>query len=278
MLSAPLKWHGGKSYLATWIHNWAPVSAPQVGASGYTHRNIVFGGGLAEFWNWQPIEGISETVNDSNGELINFWTVLRDEEYFSEFQRLAEATPFSDVLFERAGDGEPFSGEFVARAHRFFVRYRQSRQGLGRDFSTPTRRTRRGMNEQVSAWLTAVEGLAECHARLKRVEIRCMDFRKFIPMYDHERALFYCDPPYPHDTRVSIGEYGEHEMVIKHHEDLLEILAGIKGKFMLSGYHNALYSSFRQKYGWRCIEKIIDNKASSQSVKPKKTECLWLNY
>jgi hypothetical protein len=69
--SQPLKWHGGKSYLASWLHSLAPPACMNARDSndgfGYTHRNIVFAGGLGEFWNWLPYEGISETVNDANG-------------------------------------------------------------------------------------------------------------------------------------------------------------------------------------------------------------------
>ena len=60
----------------------------------------------------------------------------------------------------------------VERAVNFFIRCRQSRAGCFKDFATLSRtRTRRGMNEQASAWLTVIDGLPEVHARLKRVVI-----------------------------------------------------------------------------------------------------------
>lgn len=272
--SQPLKWHGGKSYLANWLHSLAPPSVIDDPENGYTHRNIAFAGGLGEFWNWLPIEGISETVNDRNRRLTVFWDVLRDPELFAEFKRRAEATPLCQELWERLQ--EP-NGP-VEEALLFFTVYRQSRQGLGKDYTTPTTRTRRGMNEQVSAWLSAVEGLPECHARLRRVEIRNMDGRDFIRKYDHPRALFYCDPPYLHETRSSTGEYREHEMDTAAHHRLLDTLAEIKGSFMLSGYHSPLYDDHARALGWRCHEREIDNKASSAKSKEKKTECVWTNY
>ncbi len=256
-ITQPIKWHGGKRYLAKWIQSLAPT--------GYTHRNIVFGGGLGEFWNW-PHEGTSEAVNDTYGALTNFWRTLQNKQLFADFHRQVDAMPFSQVEWE---DSDP------STAIGFFVRFRQSRQGLGNDYSTPTRRTRRGMNEQVSAWLTAVAGLADCHRRLKRVEIRNMDFRQFIYKYDHSKALFYCDPPYVHSTRsTGGGEYG-HEMTEDDHTELLDQLGHLSGRFLLSGYQCALYDQAAAKYGWTRHEKVIDNKASSQKVKPTKTECVW---
>lgn len=283
----PIKWHGGKSCLAAWLHSLAPPSVIDDPVNGYTHRNIAFAGGLGEFWNWQPVEGISEAVNDINHELSNFWTVLRSPEEFVKLQELLNMTPLSQWSWESfrdaakdAADGTmpEFWHDCLTRAWWLFVKIRQSRQGLGKDYCTPTRRTRRGMNEQVSAWLSAVDGLPEAHERLRRVEIRNMPAIEFIDAYDHERALFYCDPPYMHGTRSSTGEYGKHEMTETQHFDLLKRLARIKGKFMLSGYHSPMYDGDAERFGWRCHEKQIDNKASSAKVKQKKTECVWTNF
>lgn len=277
----PLKWHGGKSYLANWLHSLAPPSVIDDPAGGYTHRNIVFAGGLGEFWNWEPIEGISEAVNDANSYLAAFWKVLACPEMFEDFKRLVDALPLCQEFWEDAAremaECMP-KDDMLMAAFTFFVRYRMSRQGLGKDYTTPTTRTRRGMNEQVSAWLSAVEGLPECHARLRRVEIRNLDCPEFIDAYDHPRALFYCDPPYMHGTRSSVGEYRQHEMTETQHIALLECLAAIEGKFMLSGYPSQLYTEFADSHGWTCHEKEIDNKASSAKVKKMKIECCWTNY
>ena len=69
----------------------------------------------------------------------------------------------------------------VQAAVAFFVRCRQSRAGGFKVFATLSRnRTRRGMNEQSSAWLNGVEGLADVHDRLKRVVVLCDDALKVI--------------------------------------------------------------------------------------------------
>lgn len=277
----PIKWHGGKSYLAAWIHSLAPPSVNEDPVNGYTHRNIAFAGGLGEFWNWEPVEGISETVNDANSQLTAFWKVLANEGYFIDFKRVVDALPLAKELWETCVEDLAAGfddDDLLMAALTFFVKYRMSSQGLGKDYCTPTRRTRRGMNEQVSAWLTAVDGLPEAHARLRRAEILNVDALKFIDKLDHERALFYLDPPYMHGTRSSTGEYGRYEMTETQHFDLLKRLARIKGKFMLSGYHSPMYDEYAKRFGWACHEKSIDNKASRAKVKEKKTECLWVNY
>lgn len=268
--SQPLKWHGGKFYLASRIIALFPKHIHYV--------EPYFGGGSVLFSKPDSlIEGHSEVINDVNAELTNFWTVLRDESSFNRFVRIVEATPFSQSSWTEACDSTP-DADSVDRAVAFFVRYRQSRQGLGNDFATMSRtRTRRGMNEQVSSWLSAIEGLPAVHARLKRVVIFNEDAVRLIKREDGKDSFFYLDPPYLHETRSAVDCY-EHEMTPEQHELLLAALASIKGRFLLSGYPSKMYDGFAGMHRWKRVDIEIDNKASGLKEKPIKTECLWMNY
>lgn len=267
--SQPLKWHGGKYYLANKIIEAFPK---------HTHYvEPYFGGGSVFFAKpMRLIDGHSEIINDIHSELTNFWTVLRDDDMFEKFGRLVDATPFSKVVWSDAMQAK--ITDPIERAWAFFVRYRQSRQGLGDDFATMSRsRTRRGMNEQVSSWLSAIEGLPEVHARLKRVVIFNENAVELIEREDSMDTFYYLDPPYLHATRIAKNSY-EHEMTFEQHEELLTAIGRLRGKFLLSGYPSSLYDGFATKHGWSRIDIEIDNKASSLKVKPIKTECLWRNY
>ena len=171
----------------------------------HLHYVEPFAGGLAVMLRKNP-EGISEVVNDLDSELSNFWHVLKDGDHFQKFTRQIEATPFSAIEFERA---ELASDDPVIRAVNFFIRCRQSRQGLRRDFATLSKnRTRRGMNEQVSSWLTAVEGLPEIHQRLQRVVICNDDAVKIIFREDWQTRSFTwtlptCTKPGPSPRRTT---------------------------------------------------------------------------
>ena len=282
-LTQPIKWHGGKYYLADWIISLMPPHLHYV--------EPFFGGGavllardLERDWMAKDgerlpshLKGCSEVVNDQHGELTNFWRVLQDPNDFDKFLRKVECTPVSSVEWEKASESRE-SLDRVERAVRFFVFARQSRQGLMNDFATLSRnRTRRRMNEQVSAYLSAVEGLADIHKRLMRVVILNDDACRIISRQDGAHTLYYCDPPYLHETRVSTDAYA-HEMDQEQHAKLLESLSQIEGKFMLSGYRSKLYDDFAKKYKWRREEREIDNKASNRKSKEKKCECLWMNF
>jgi DNA adenine methylase len=276
----PLKWHGGKAYLADWIIDKMPR---------HLHYVEPFAGGLAvllakdpfdprHLWNDNSYErGCSEVVNDLNSELINFWRVLQDAQTFEAFRRAVSVTPFSQPHWEQAAARMiPRQDQDVDAAVAFFVRCRQSRAGGFKVFTTLSRnRTRRGMNEQVSAWLTSVEGLSEVHARLHRVVILQDDAIKIIRRQDGERTLFYLDPPYVHETRASPDAY-RYEMDYRTHEVLLETIRQSRGKVMLSGYPNELYD--RMLHDWNRHDREIDNKVSRSSIKRIMTEALWCNF
>lgn len=264
MKSSPLKRHGGKFFLATKIRALFPPHTRYV----ETH----FGSGAVLFSG--DGEGVSEYANDLDRTLADFWFVLKETP--DRMLRALWATPFSPDEFSAAMSNLT-SCDRVKRATAFFIRNRQSRQALGRDFATPTSRLRRGMNEQVSAWLSAVEGLPAFHERLKRVEVRCQDAVSLIKELDSPETLFYCDPPYLHETRSTTGEY-EHEMSKIQHEDLLKVLGGIEGKFCLSGYRSELYDDFATEGTWRRVDFDLPNQASSAKTKERKTECVWMNY
>jgi len=264
-VSSCLKRYGGKAYLAQKIRSLFPPHT--------RYCEPYFGSGAVLFTG--DGDGVAEFANDLDRELTNFWMVLRDTP--DRMLRKLWATPLGRWFFEEAAENLK-SDDRLQRATAFFIRNRQSRQGLGKDYCTPTSRLRRGMNEQVSAWLSAVDGLPEFHQRLRRVEIRCQDALDFIRELDSPETLFYCDPPYLHETRASVGEYGGLEMSAEDHEKLLHYLHRIRGKFVLSGYRSELYDRFAAVAGWRRVDFEIDNKASNAKEKPRKIESLWMNY
>jgi DNA adenine methylase len=93
-----------------------------------------------------------------------------------------------------------------------------------------------------------------------------------IKRYDSPETLFYCDPPYPHDSRGDNNAY-RYEMTDDEHRELAEILHSVKGKVALSSYHCDLMDELYKD--WQAVEgptKLV------HSVKQPRTEVLWVNY
>lgn len=274
-MNLPLKWHGGKYYLAKRIVALMPPHLHYV--------EPFFGGGAVllnrkpedpQLW-LPPNKGVSEVVNDINGMLVNFWRTLQDPAAFEIFRRRVEAIPVARAEWRTAHDHES-GNDRVADAVAFFVDCRQSRSGLMTGFTAVTRnRTRREMNGNVSEWLSAVDGLPDVHARLRRVLIENMPAVDLIRREDTPGTLFYCDPPYLHETRTSTAAYA-HEMKEEEHKQLLATLVACKGKVMLSGYSSSLYNSALKR--WKQHAFDLPNNAASGDTKRRMIEVVWCNF
>ena len=274
-MNLPLKWHGGKYYLAAKIVRLMPLHLHYV-EPFFGGGDVLFARDPEDREGWLfPHQGISEVVNDLNDRLINFWRVLKSPELFEAFHRRAQAIPVSRSEWEEAHahvDGQ----DPLANALAFFVDCRQSRSGLMTSFTAVTRnRTRRRMNGNVSEWLSAVDGLPEVHARLRRVLVEKMPALDIIKREDTAGTLFYCDPPYLHETRTSKDAYS-YEMNEQEHKDLLPLLLECKGKVMLSGYPSELYDT--QLKSWTRHTFDLPNNAAGGEVKRRMTEVLWCNF
>jgi DNA adenine methylase len=277
----PLKTFGGKKYLA-----------PQIVALMPRHKHYVepFAGGLAvllardpmdERLFWPDTVGVSEVVNDVHQDLTAFWKVMRDEKMFRQFLRRVEGTPFSETAYKEAAEMIE-AGEFdsvVTQAWAFFVCCRQSLAGRMAGFTGITKtRTRAGMNNEVSAWLSAVEGLPAVHERLKRVLVLDgRDGADVIRSQDAESTLYYIDAPYIASTRTAPKVY-RHEMSDDDHARLIQTLVLIEGKAMVSHYRHPVYDALHERHGWRRVDFDLANHASGAKLKRRVVESLWMNY
>lgn len=263
-MTLPLKWHGGKSYLAKRIVALMPP---------HIHYVEPYAGGLAVLLEREP-QNTSELVNDINGELTNFWRVLQGDESFNRFRRIVEATPLSRNEFDNAQT--PCHVDNVDNAVRFFVRCRQSRAGTFKGFTSITRsRLRRGINGNASEWIGAVDGLPAVHARLRAVVIENLPAIDIIRREATFHTLFYLDPPYLHETRVSTDAYA-FEMSELDHIELLHVITSTAAKYVLSGYRSDLYDTMLSH--WNRHDFDMPNHAAGGTIKRRMTECVWCNF
>jgi DNA adenine methylase len=167
-------WYGGKYSHLNWLLPLLPKTA---------HYCEPFGGSAAVLFNREPSE--VETYNDIDGEVANFFRVLRDKK--DELIYAIGMTPFSREEFKLAIEtkNSDESVSDVERARRFFVRARQVRTGLAQTASVGRwanclKTSRAGMAGAVSRWLGSVEGLEFIASRLLRVQIECA--RYVIPL------------------------------------------------------------------------------------------------
>lgn len=257
-------WYGGKYSHLDWLLPLLPST---------THYCEPFGGSAAVLINRAPSP--VETYNDIDGEVVNFFQTLREQP--DELIRAIGLTPFSRQELEIAATNSTTQPTNLERARRFFVRARQVRTGLAQTASAGRwahclLTSRAGMAGAVSRWLGSVEDLPEIAQRLLRVQIEHAPAIEVIDRYDSEETLFYCDPPYPHDSRSDLKAYA-YEMTDTEHRELADTLRRVKGKVALSGYESELLNDL---YGdWHRVEADEKQIHSSKAIRK---EVLWTNY
>ena len=257
-------WYGGKFSHLEWLLPLLPQTP---------YYCEPFAGSGAVLLN-RPPSGV-ETYNDLDGEVVNFFKTLRDQP--EELQRVIALSPFSREEFAIACKLDN-SLPPVERARRFYVRARQVRTGLAQTASVGrwancTNTIRAGMSGVVSRWLGAVEQLPDIALRLVRVQIENRPAIDCIRLYDSKDTLFYCDPPYIHETRGDSKAYA-YEMTDAQHEELAEVLNSAKGKIALSNYDCPLMEKLFPAKRW----KKFHFKKTNHSTKDVRTETLWTNY
>lgn len=260
----PFGWYGGKFNHLNWLLPLLPEAH---------HYCEPFGGSGAVLLNRSPSP--VETYNDLDGEVVNFFRVLREQK--DDLITKIALTPFSREEYFLAVsdcDGEISS---VQRALRFFIRARQSRSGLAQTASLGRwanckNTSRSGMSGVVSRWLGSVEGLPEIAMRLLRVQIENRPAIDVIKLYDDEGTLFYCDPPYPHDARGDTKSYG-YEMTDADHRELSRALHQVQGKAAISGYQCELFNELYSDWNLHLAPP-----KQSHAIKQIRQEALWTNF
>jgi DNA adenine methylase len=263
VLRPPVKWHGGKHYLASRIVALFPP-----------HRVYLepFGGAASVLLNKPPCE--VEAYNDLDLKISRLFRVLQMQG--SAFVDRLRFVPYSEYEFEHAAEYPPDASE-VEMAARDFIRWRQSFGGRGRTWSYTTKRARGGMAGDVNGWWTAIDQLPEIVERLRRVQILTQPAIDAIRRFDHEEAVIYCDPPYVPETRAvnSRDVYGI-EMSETEHCELGAALNRCRSKVIISGYPSDLYEDLYAS--WRRVEFDMPNHAAGGRTKMRKRETLWLNW
>ena len=258
-MKPPLTYYGGKQKLAERIISMIPE-----------HRiycEPFFGGG-AVFFAKVPAE--IEVINDNNGELINFYKVLK-----SDYVKLAkeikatlhskESHQIAELVFHY-----PKLFSEVKRAWAVWVLAKQSYASmLGGTWRCDLKEnsTTKRLNNKRNNFTD------EYAKRLEQTQIDNRDALKVINLWDNKETFFYLDPPYFNSDMGHYKGYSEQEF-----ENLLEVLSKIKGKFILSSYPSELLDKYVKKHNWNTV-KIESVPVSVSLGKQKmKTEMLTANY
>lgn len=166
----------------------------------------------------------AEAINDVSGDVVNLFRIL--QRHHGAFMDQLSWQLSSRAEFDRLHRANPATLTDLERAERFLYLQRLAYGGkvTGRAFGVDAGAAARFDVTKLREQLEAV------HRRLARVTLEQLGYADFIRRYDSAETLFYLDPPYwGCETDYGPGVFARDDF-----EQLAEILAGIRGRFILS--------------------------------------------
>jgi DNA adenine methylase len=253
-LKTPITYYGGKQKMLAYILPLIPE---------HQIYNEPFFGGGAVFWAKEPAK--VEFINDHNGEVINFYRILKHD--FQSLKNEIDVTLHSEFQQKQAKSiyQNPSEHSKIKRAWAVRVLSHQSFYSI-LDNTWKCSKSR-AMGAQIQS---RKENFTDVYSkRLERTSIFCRDALDVIKKSGHEETFHYIDPPY---FNADMGHYGGY--TIADFEKLLQLLSEIKGKFMLSSYPSEALTRYAIKYGWNMVEYDLPRAAGGG----RKVEVLTVNY
>ena len=257
-MRTPITYYGGKQTLLKHILPLIPEH------SVYTEA---FCGGAAVLFAKNPVP--CEVINDINAEIVNFYWMAKC--YYPELKVEIEKTLHSRYQHDHA--------RYIYRNPEFFrpteracafwylskASFASKMDGtFGYDFGGGMPKRLRNAKDAFTEEL--------CH-RLDHVTIECQDALSVIRRYDRPEAFHFVDPPY---IETNCGHYSglfDEDAFVR----LLDTLAGLRGKFMLTMFPNGHIEEYSSRYGW-VIHRIERTISASRNSRRKQEEWIVCNY
>ena len=263
MITRPaLRYHGAKFRLAPWCMQFFPP-----------HRiyTEAFGGAAGVLLR-KP-RAYAEVYNDLDGDVVNFFRVLRDPATREKLELALSLTPYARDEFDLAWE---HTDEAIERARRTAIRAQMGFGSAGATKGSTGLRTdtkRKHTTAQMD-WLSYPAAIAAAGQRFAGVLIENRPAIDVLQQHDTTETLHFIDPPYVHDTRVLRSQGGyRHELSDDDHDDLLAAILELEGFVVLCGYESDLYNDALT--GWE--KHSTDARISAGRGTAMRQEVVWLN-
>lgn len=236
---------------------------------GHTLYCEPFLGGGAIFWNKQ--RSAVEVINDTNRELINFYSVVQQQ--FAALEKEIAISLHSRDLHRKA-QVIYTNPDMFSEIKRAWAVWMLANQGFSSkiDGTWGYDKTRNTMGVKIRNKRNSFS--IEYAMRMQDVQIECADALRIIRSRDFKDAFFYCDPPYFNSDCGHYDGYTEEDF-----EMLLKALSQLEGKFLLSSYRSDVLQAYIDAHGWHTdeVQQTVSVAREKSSMK-KKVEVMTWNY
>lgn len=227
-----------------------------------------FAGGAALYWAKEP--SAVEVLNDINGNLINFYRVLKND--FNALETRVQATVHSRELFDFASIVYDYPNFFdpIERAWALWIK---SKMGFASKLDGTF-----GYDKQDGGVAKKINGAkalftVDLSKRIEQTQIECTSALRIIKSRDTNRTFHFIDPPY---INSDCGHYSG-TFNLADFEELLTLLTTLEGKFMLTMFPHEVLYSYIKAHKWRVVE--VERTISASKIKRRKqVELIIMNY
>jgi DNA adenine methylase len=226
-----------------------------------------FVGGAAIFFAKEPVA--NEIINDTNGELINFYEVAQRD--FPALEKEVTISLHSRKLHKHAEVvySNPEMFDRIKRAWAIWI-LANSSYGSKLDGAyqyDATGKICHKLKVKRDSFTTDIA------IRLQNTQIECCDALRIIQSRDSADTFFYLDPPYVGADQGHYNGYTQHDF-----DALLSVLATIKGRFLLSSYRNKTLADTSATKRWHTQEFRMASPMANNKKSVQKIEVLTANY
>lgn len=228
--SAPFRYWGSKVRMAPWLIERFPA---------HDHFVEVCAGSAAVLAAKPRVD--AETVNDTYGEVVNFFRVLQDRERFDDLVDRVTFTPYSQQVFREALASE--STDETDQAYAFFVRMQMAVVPGKTGWSYGVKGQSTKKTNKAGRWAAMPERLRWSAERFERVQVTQLDAVEVMRRFDAPGVLLFVDPPYHDDTRPgSTGTQSAYDHDAFNHDAFLAAVAETEhASVAVTHYQHPLY-------------------------------------
>lgn len=220
-----------------------------------------------------------EVINDLDGEVVNFFTVLRTCP--DQLAHACQLTPYSRAEYEACAE-RPAELDPVERARRWWVRCNQSFNQAGAAGRAGWASSAAPRSNPAPDFAIRAGELMAAAQRLRSVLIERWPAVDVIGKYGLADAVLYVDPPYLADTRLGRdrsrgADYACDTAGEQEHRELAEALHATPATVLLSGYASDLYEEL---FGdWHRLEVAMHRPSANHTPgRPQHAvEVIWSN-
>jgi DNA adenine methylase len=260
-MKPPLSYYGGKQNMLCHILPLIPEH------KAYTEA---FAGGAALYFAKPPSE--VEIINDTNGELVNFYWCLQNRFELLRAKVLATLHSRKQHGFAAHVYAHP---QYFSRVRRAWAVWMLSMTGFSSRLDAVYGYGKK--DNSVSKKVLNRKRLFtdEIRQRIELAQIECTDALRVISSRDTLDTFHYVDPPYFNSDCGHYGGYMQGDF-----ERLLQLLGRVRGKFLLSSYDSDVLATAVAAHGWqqRRIEQTLAVDGRHMRKGRTKVEVLTANY